>query len=133
MDRNFARALSAVLKQEGGYVDHPADPGGATNMGITHKTLARWRMVSPWWKLPKSAVMELQRPEAAKIYRANYWDAVRGDDLPSGLDLALFDFAVNSGPGRAVKMLQTIVGVTADGQCCGEGDGGGDWIRTSVR
>lgn len=112
----FDICLDEVLRQEGGYVDHPSDPGGATNMGITHKTLARWRMVSPWWNLPKSAVMELQRPEAAKIYRASYWDRIRAGQLPAGLDLALFDFAVNSGPDRAIRTLQAELDVAADGQ-----------------
>ncbi len=112
----FDICLDAVLRHEGGYVDHPADPGGATNLGITHKTLARWRRISPWWKLPKSEVQALQRPEAARIYRASYWDRCRLSQLPPGLDLALFDFAVNSGPDRAIRTLQAELGVAADGQ-----------------
>jgi lysozyme family protein len=111
----FARCLDHVLAHEGGYVEHPRDPGGATNMGITHKTLARWRAVSPWWKLPKTAVRQLSRDEAASIYRRHYWLPARADVLPPGLDLALFDYAVNSGPARAIKALQVIVGVKADG------------------
>ncbi|QQR35637.1 glycoside hydrolase family 108 protein [Devosia oryziradicis] len=112
----FDICLDEVLRHEGGYADHPSDPGGATNLGITHKTLARWRRISPWWKLPKSAVMELQRSEAAKIYRASYWDRVHAGQLPYGLDLALFDFAVNSGPDRAIRTLQAELGVATDGQ-----------------
>ena len=112
----FDICLDEVLRQEGGYVDHPSDPGGATNMGITRKTLARWRLVSPWWSLPKSAVMDLQRPEAAKIYRASYWDRISAGQLPDGLDLVLFDFAVNSGPDRAIRTLQAELDVAADGQ-----------------
>lgn len=111
----FARCLEFVLAQEGGYADHPGDPGGATNMGITRKTLARWREVAPWWALPKDAVRALDRDEAARIYEAEYWRAVRGDELPAGLDLALFDYAVNSGPARAAKALQAILEVAADG------------------
>lgn len=111
----FDLCLDEVLRHEGGYADHRQDPGGATNMGITRKTLARWRQVSPWWKLPKSAVQDLKRAEAARIYRANYWNAVRAGDLPAGLDLALFDFAVNSGPGRAVRTMQVLLGVAVDG------------------
>ena len=111
----FDICLDAVLAQEGGYADHPADPGGATNLGITRKTLARWRQVSPWWALPKSAVQQLRRPEVARIYRAGYWEPVRAGQLPAGLDLALFDFAVNSGPGRAVRSLQAELGVRVDG------------------
>lgn len=112
----FDICLDEVLRHEGGYADHPSDPGGATNLGITHKTLARWRLVSPWWKLPKNAVRDLQRAEAARIYRASYWDRIRGGQLPDGLDLALFDFAVNSGPDRAVRMLQAELDVSEDGQ-----------------
>jgi lysozyme family protein len=112
----FDICLDEVLRHEGGYADHPSDPGGATNLGITHKTLARWRRISPWWKLPKSAVMDLQRAEAAKIYRASYWDRVHAGQLPHGLDLALFDFAVNSGPDRAIRTLQAELDVAADGQ-----------------
>jgi len=111
----FARCLDLVLAEEGGYADHPSDPGGATKFGITHKTLARWRKVSPWWKLPKAEVKALGRPEAGQIYRSGYWTRIRGADLPAGLDLALFDYAVNSGPPRAVKALQELVGVKADG------------------
>ncbi|MET3926174.1 glycoside hydrolase family 108 protein [Devosia sp. 2618] len=112
----FELCLDAVLRHEGGYVDHPSDPGGATNMGITHKTLARWRNVSPWWKLSKDAVRALQRAEAARIYRASYWERSKAGQMPAGLDLALFDFAVNSGPDRAIRALQAELGVVADGQ-----------------
>lgn len=113
-ESRFERCLAEVLAREGGYVDNPADPGGATNMGITHKTLARWRRVSPWWDLPKSAVRALEREEAACIYRALYWDICRGDALPAGIDLATFDFAVNSGPERALRTLQAVLGVAVD-------------------
>lgn len=115
-EERFAQCLNAVLHHEGGYSDHPSDPGGATNMGITRKTLARWRKVSPWTDLPKSAVRALTREEAAQIYRANYWNPCRAGDLPAGVDLALFDFAVNSGPDRAVRVLQAALGVAADGE-----------------
>ena len=111
----FEACLAEVLRHEGGYVDHPADPGGATNMGITRKTLARWRSVSPWWDLPKAAVQGLARAEAAEIYRRGYWDACRAGDLPPGVDLAVFDYAVNSGPDRAIRMLQASLGVVVDG------------------
>lgn len=111
----FEACLTEVLRHEGGYVDHPSDPGGATNMGITHKTLARWRRVRPWSALPKAEVAALSRGEAAAIYRAQYWNASRAGDMPAGLDLALFDFAVNSGIDRAVRTLQATLGVPADG------------------
>jgi len=112
----FDICLDEVLRFEGGYADHPADPGGATNLGITRKTLARWRAVTPWWGLAKNEVQGLQRLEAAKIYKASYWDRSNAGKLPLGLDLALFDFAVNSGPDRAIRSLQTQLKVRADGQ-----------------
>jgi lysozyme family protein len=112
----FEICLDQVLRHEGGYADHPSDPGGATNMGITHKTLARWRRISPWWKLSKDEVKALKLDEAARIYRASYWDRAQAGSLPTGLDLALFDFAVNSGPDRAIRMLQAEIGTVADGQ-----------------
>lgn len=101
-----------VLASEGGYVDHPSDPGGATNMGITHRTLAAWRKVP---SVTKQAVKDLTRAEALDIYEANYWRTSGADRLPEGLDYAVFDYAVNSGPARAVKDLQRVVGVTDDG------------------
>jgi lysozyme family protein len=107
----FGRALSLVLKHEGGYVDHPRDPGGATNRGITLATLSAWR----GRKVTKAEVKALTVEEAGAIYRANYWNVVKGDDLPAGLDYAVFDFAVNSGPARAAKHLQALVGADADG------------------
>lgn len=108
----FDRALALVLGLEGGYVDHPSDPGGATNLGITRATLAKARGRS----VTKADVKALTREEAGRIYRRSYWDAVRADDLPAGLDLALFDFAVNSGPGRAIRSLQAVLGVASDGR-----------------
>lgn len=114
-DTRFDICLAEVLRHEGGYVDHPVDPGGATNMGITRKTLARWRNVSPWWDLPKSEVQKLSPTEAGRIYRAGYWNLCRADDMPVGVDLALFDYAVNSGPDRAIRALQAVLGVVVDG------------------
>lgn len=112
MKDNFEACLSHVLQSEGGYVDHPSDPGGATNMGITIATLRTWRGRS----VTKADVKALTRAEAAAIYRKNYWDAVRGDDLPRGLDLVAFDAAVNSGVSRGAKWLQSALGVPADGK-----------------
>lgn len=107
----FDRVMPRVFAHEGGYVDHPKDPGGATKYGITHKTLSAWRGKT----VTKADVRALTKQEATAIYRAQYWAPIRGDELPAGLDYALFDFAVNSGPARAVKTLQKIVGVAADG------------------
>gem|GEM_PF-6374819 len=80
---NFSACLAHVLASEGGYVDHTKDPGGATNMGITLATLQEWR----GRPIAKTDVRDLTRDEAAAIYRAKYWNKVKGDDLPAGLDL----------------------------------------------
>jgi len=112
MEANFFKSLEMVLKHEGGFVDHPEDPGGATNKGITHKTY------SDFLGRPLEDVDELKNiPEehVQIIYKQGYWDKVKGDNLPSGVDFAIFDWAVNSGPGRAAKALQKAVGATADG------------------
>jgi len=108
---SFERAVSHVLKSEGGLSDHKADPGGATNRGITRATLGRWR----GRPATRDEVMALTEVEAKQIYRKFYWDRVKGDDLPAGVDLAVFDFGVNSGNERAAKYLQALVGVPADG------------------
>lgn len=105
-------ALSLVFGDEGGYSNHPKDPGGPTKFGITHRTLAAARGVP---SVSAAQVKALTKDEAAEIYRAGYWGAIRGDDLPRGLDYAALDFAVHSGPAQAVKELQRLVGVTADG------------------
>lgn len=107
----YDRCLTCVFKYEGGFVNHPADPGGATNMGITLATLSKHR----GRPCTVADVKNLSRSEAAEIYRASYWGSVRGDDLPSGVDLAVFDFAVNSGQSRAIAALQRAVGVADDG------------------
>lgn len=109
---SFEPALTAVLKQEGGYSDHPADPGGATMMGITQGTLEEWRGRA----VTKAEVRALSRTEADAIYRKRYWDVIAGDRLPAGIDLVLFDFAVNSGPSRAIRMMQRHLGVATDGR-----------------
>lgn len=111
MEGNFDRALSLVLKHEGGFVQHKDDPGGATNRGITLATYRRFR------KSPVSVedLRAISNEEVWQIYRQFYWDVIRGDDLPSGIDYAVFDFGVNSGPGRAARFLQRIAGVSQDG------------------
>ncbi|WP_349368527.1 glycosyl hydrolase 108 family protein [Salinarimonas sp.] len=111
-DARFERSVTLVLELEGGYVDNPADPGGATNMGITLDTLRAWRH-DP--SLTAQDVKTLTEAEAKQIYRANYWDVMRCDDLPAGVDLSVFDFGVNAGPSRSVKLLQQLVGATQDG------------------
>ncbi len=112
MKENYDRALEWTLAWEGGYVNDPHDPGGATNMGITQRVYDGWRLKQG---LARRPVREIGPSEVRAIYRRQYWDAVRGDDLPPGIDAAVFDFAVHSGPARAVKFLQRLVGVEADG------------------
>jgi lysozyme family protein len=107
----FLDCLAVVFEEEGGFSDMPGDPGGATNMGITRATLAAWR----GHPVSKDDVISLDRDEAAAIYRKKYWDSLGGGDLPAGLDLALFDDAVNSGPRQAVRDLQRALDVPADG------------------
>lgn len=109
---SFDKSLKLVLAHEGGYVDDAQDPGGATNLGVTIGTLSLW-LGRP---ATKAEVKALTVATVAPIYRRNYWDAVQGDALPAGLDYALFDFAVNSGPKRAVIGLQRALGVGDDGK-----------------
>jgi lysozyme family protein len=112
VQNNFESALAHVLRFEGGYSDHPSDPGGATNRGITKAVLESFR----GRPVTKAEVRALARDEAADIYRRNYWFAAACDRLPDGLDLAVFDCAVNQGVGRAARYLQKAAGVTADGR-----------------
>lgn len=109
--RNFHACLQLTLRFEGGYSDHPADPGGATNLGVTRRTLAAFR----GRPVTKTDVRNLTHDEAARIYRRLYWDVVRGDDLPEGVDAAVFDHAVNSGPRAAARMLQQALAMKPDG------------------
>jgi lysozyme family protein len=112
MKANFSKSLEKVLVHEGGYVDHPKDPGGATNKGVTIGTYQAWLTSKG---RPKKHVKYITDQEVAAIYEQNYWDAVNGNLLPSGLDYAVFDGAVNSGPSRSVKWLQRALGVKVDG------------------
>jgi lysozyme family protein len=111
MKGQFEVCVAYVFGHEGGFVNHPKDPGRATNRGITQSTLEAWR------KRPVTVdeVKRLTRAEAERIYRAQYWDTIRGDDLPPGVDYAVFDISVNSGPGRAAKFLQQALRIEADG------------------
>jgi len=107
----FDAALPVILRHEGGYVDHPRDPGGATNKGVTIGTLSDW-LGRP---ATKAEVKALKVKDVAPIYKANYWDVIRGDDLPMGVNLVTFDASVNSGPARGARWLQRAVGTKADG------------------
>src|SRR2546423_12397020 len=108
----YDEALRRLLVHEGGYVNHPSDPGGPTNFGIT---LADYRR---YVKADATAadVRAMKVEEATPIYRAKYWYAMCGDELPAGVDYCVFDYAVNSGTGRAPKVLQRVLGVPVTGR-----------------
>ena len=107
----YDAALARVLAHEGGYTNHPDDPGGPTNFGITIFDYRKY--VKP--DAVADDVRAMRLDEAKAIYRAKYWDALRCDDLPAGVDYAVFDYGVNSGVSRAAKVLQRLLGVPADG------------------
>lgn len=111
MQNNFGECLAKLLVHEGGFVNHPSDPGGMTNLGVTAKVWQEWVGHDVDEKQMRALTPELVAP----LYKRKYWDACHADDLVSGLDYAVFDVAVNSGPGRAIKFLQSCVGATPDG------------------
>ena len=111
MERNFPEALAHTLQFEGGWSINPNDPGGATMKGITQRTYNQFlgRQAS------QDELRNISDAEVAAIYRKRYWDECLGDTLADGLDFALFDAAVNTGPREASRLLQRIVGAPADG------------------
>ena len=111
MKENFDEALKAILKHEGGFVNHPKDPGGMTNLGVTKKVWEEW-VGHP---VDEKAMRALTPEVVGPMYKKKYWDAVKADDLPDGLDYLKIDFAVNAGPGRAIKTMQKAIGTTPDG------------------
>jgi lysozyme family protein len=111
MKENFDSALAAILHHEGGFVNHPKDPGGMTNLGVTKRVWEEW----VGHEVDEKAMRALTPEIVGPMYKSKYWDKVRGDDLPAGVDYAVFDAAINSGPGRAAKWLQTTVGAVPDG------------------
>ena len=111
MSDQFDACLAFTVAQEGGYVDDPADPGGATNMGITLATMRHWDHDPA---LGPTDVRDMTRQTAAAIYRALYWNALRGDSLPAGVDLSVFDFGVNAGTRRSAELLQRVLGFPSD-------------------
>lgn len=117
MDSDFDKCLPLLFADEGGYCNDPGDPGGPTKWGIIYADLVAYD------GLPRAAatsdrikaVQCVDQAKAAAVYKAKYWDALRCDDLPAGVDYAVFDYGVNSGIARAARVLQSIVGVKADG------------------
>ena len=107
MKKNYQKCLKTILHHEGGYVNHTKDPGGETNLGVTKRVYEEHGGTKD--------MKELTVEDVAPIYKKGYWDKMKCDDLPSGLDLCVFDFGVNAGPGRAAKFLQKMIGTTVDG------------------
>ncbi len=105
--------LAETLKWEGLWSNDPRDPGGPTMKGVIQREYDRYRRSKG---LPTRTVRVIEQDELLEIYRTGYWDPVRGDDLPAGVDLCLFDFAVNSGPGRAIMSCQHVLGIGIDGK-----------------
>jgi lysozyme family protein len=108
--KEFERALSRVLVHEGGYVNHPSDPGGETNKGITKRVYDAYRQ-----KIgkPIQSVRDISQAEIAAIYKAAYWDLAKCDQLPAGISYVVFDGAVNSGVSQSIKWLQRALGIVA--------------------
>jgi lysozyme family protein len=111
MTKNFRDCLELVLKHEGGYVDHPKDPGGRTNLGVTQRVWEEW-IGHP---ATEKDMRELTPAIVAPMYEMRYWRTSYCEKLPRGLDLLVFSMAVNAGAGRSVKLLQDAIGVVADG------------------
>ena len=109
---NFQQTTEWLLVHEGGFVNHPRDPGGATNRGVTQAVYNGYRARMG---RPQQTVRNITTAEVYDIYRTQYWDKVWADQMPAGLDYAVYDFAVNSGPSRSIKFLQRILGVGDDG------------------
>jgi lysozyme family protein len=111
MQSNFESSLEKLLVHEGGFVNHPDDPGGMTNLGVTKQVWEEWVSHPVTEKEMRSLTPLMVGP----LYKRKYWDACHADELISGLDYCVFDVAVNSGVGRAIKLLQSTVGATPDG------------------
>ena len=111
MDANFDACLDVLLQQEGGFVDDPHDPGGATNLGVTLNTWALWVGRS----VHDDEIRALTPALVAPLYKARYWGIAHCGLWPAGVDLMVFDAAVNQGPTMAVRYLQRAVGAAPDG------------------
>ena len=114
MKENFSASLAHVLRHEGGYTNHPKDPGGATNKGVIQRVYDPYRRKKG---LTPRSVKFITDDEVADIYRSLYWDKVSGDDLPHGIDYCVFDAAVNSGPRRGARWLQQAINKCAGKTC----------------
>lgn len=111
MKENWQKSFEQMLASEGGWSNHSADPGGMTNLGVTKRVWEEWVGRESNEKEMRSLTPEMVAP----LYKRKFWDACKCDELPTGVDYLVFDFAVNAGPGRSAKILQTAIGVPADG------------------
>ena len=105
---DFDTAFTKLLGHEGGYVNHPNDPGGETNWGVTKAVAREFGYMG--------AMRDMPRDTAKRIYKVKYWDAVKADEMPAAVRYPLFDAAVNSGVGQAARWLQRALGVADDGK-----------------
>lgn len=115
MTGNFSRALAFTLGQEGDWSNQAHDPGGPTMQGITLSTYQAWAFAQGYVPPTADDLAAIDAATVAEIYHDLYWRQVSADNLPDGVDLSVFDEAVNAGPGAAVRQLQTILRVAADG------------------
>ena len=111
MNQNFDTCLAMLLKHEGGFSNHKDDRGGLTNLGVTKAVYDEFHGTDA----TEEDMRNLKKSDVEPIYRSNYWNRCRCQDLPSGVDWAVFDFAVNAGTGRAAKALQQAVEAKQDG------------------
>jgi lysozyme family protein len=109
MASNFQECLDLVLKSEGGWVNHPSDPGGETNLGVTK------RVWEEYVGHPVDSLKKLTKDDVAPLYELKYWRPCYCEVLPRGLDFVVFSMGVNAGPGRSVKLLQQSIGCVPDG------------------
>ena len=106
---DFKECLDLVLKSEGGWVNHPQDPGGETNLGVTK------RVWEEYVGHPVDSLKNLTKEDVAPLYEQKYWRPCYGEVLPRGLNFVVFSMGVNAGPGRSVKLLQSAIGCVPDG------------------
>ena len=106
---NFQECLDLVLKSEGGWVNHPSDPGGETNLGVTKRVWVEYV------GHPVESLKKLTKEDVAPLYELKYWRPCYCEVLPRGLDFVVFSMGVNAGPGRSVKLLQSAIGCVPDG------------------
>ena len=109
MASNFQECLDLVLKSEGGWVNHPSDPGGETNLGVTKRVWVEYV------GHPVESLKKLTKEDVAPLYELKYWRPCYCEVLPRGLDFVVFSMGVNAGPGRSIKLLQQSIGCVPDG------------------